>query len=54
MGFFPFIPFLIMIIYLAILFGILYLIYTWVNKFIILKQEHNELLKEIIQKLDNK
>jgi len=47
-------PILIGVIYLTIIFGILYLIYTWVNKFILLKQEHNDLLREIIKKMDNK
>jgi len=47
-------PILIGVIYLTIIFGILYLIYTWVNKFILLKQEHNNLLREIIKKMDNK
>lgn len=54
MGFFPFFPFVIIIVYLAILAGIFYLIYSWVNKFIVLKQEHNDLLREIIKKMDNK
>ena len=49
-----FLPMLIGIIYLTVIFGILYLIYTWVNKFILLKQEHNDLLREIIKKMDNK
>ena len=49
-----FFPFLIIIIYLGIIFGILYLIYTWVNKFIVLKQEHNDLLREIIKRMDIK
>ncbi len=54
MGFFGFFPFVIAIIYFGILFGIFYLIYTWVNKFIHLKEEHNDLLREIINKMDNK
>ena len=45
---------LIFPIYLAILAGIFYLIYTWVNKFIVLKQEQNDLLREIIKKMDHK
>lgn len=47
-------PMLIGIIYLTVIFGILYLIYSWVNKFILLKQEHNDLLREIIKKMENK
>lgn len=49
------IPVLIIILfYLALLFGIFYLIYRWVTKFLFLKQEHNELLKEIVKKMDNR
>jgi len=47
-------PMLIGIIYLTVIFGVLYLIYTWVNKFISLKQEHNDLLREIIKKMEIK
>jgi len=47
-------PMLIGIIYLTVIFGVLYLIYTWVNKFILLKQEQNDLLREIIKKMENK
>ncbi len=45
-------PILIVLVYLAIFAGVLYLIYTWVTKFIKLKQEHNDLLREIIKKMD--
>lgn len=55
MGFTPFIPLAISaIVYLAIIFGIIYMIYRWVNKFISLKQEQNNLLREIINKMDSK
>ena len=54
MGFLGIFPFLIILVYLAILAAILYMIYQWVNKFISLKQEHNNLLREIIQKMDQK
>jgi len=54
MSIIQFFPFLIIIVYLAILFGILYLIYRWVNKFISLRQEQNDLLREIINKMGNK
>jgi len=43
-------PFLI---YLGIFFLILYIIYRWVNKFISLKQEHNDLLRQIVEHLKN-
>lgn len=54
MGIFAIFPLFIMTVYLAVLAGIIYLIYTWVNKFIVLKQEQNDLLREIIKKMDNK
>lgn len=54
MSTFHFFPILFAIFYLAIIFGILYLIYKWVNKFIVLKEEHNQLLREIINKMDHK
>ena len=47
-------PFLFIIIYLAIIGSVFYLIYTWVNKFISLNQEHNDLLREIIKRMYNK
>ncbi len=49
-----FFTFLFPIIYVAILIAVFYLIYTWVNKMISLKQEHNDLLREIIKKIENK
>ena len=51
---FAFLPFIIFFFYLTIIAVVFFLIYTWVNKFITLKQEQNDLLKEIIKKLDNK
>jgi len=54
MGNLIFLPMLVGIIYLMVILGILYLIYTWVHKFIILKQEHNDLLREIIKKMESK
>ncbi|MPN57934.1 hypothetical protein SDC9_205630 [bioreactor metagenome] len=49
------IAFIVMVFYLAIIAGVLYMIYTWVNKFLALKKEHNELLREIVEKVgDNK
>lgn len=49
-SFIPF-PFLIGIVYLAIIFGVFFLVFTWVNKFISLRQEQNDLLREIIKKM---
>jgi len=46
--FFP----LIITFYLVIIFCVFYFIYTWVNKFISLKQEHNDLLREILKKME--
>ena len=55
MGFLPFLPLIVLtIVYLAILIGLFYLINTWVNRFIVLKQEHNALLRDIIKKMDIK
>jgi len=53
MGLFAIFPLLIVLVYLTIIFGILYLIYTWVSKFIELRQEQNNLLREIIKKMDH-
>jgi hypothetical protein len=53
MGLFTFFPLLIVFVYLAILAGIFLLIYTWVNRFITLRQEQNDLLREIIKKMDH-
>ncbi|WP_204273592.1 hypothetical protein [Draconibacterium mangrovi] len=46
--------FLPILIYVALVVAVLYFIFKWVNTFIQLKQEHNELLKEIIKKMDSK
>ena len=55
MGLFAFLPVLIIgVFYLAIVAGLFILIYTWVNKFISLRQEQNDLLREIIKKMDQK
>lgn len=52
MEMFSLLPLIILPIYLGIIFGIIYLIYRWVSKIIFLKQEHNDLLREIIKKMD--
>lgn len=54
MGFFTLFTILTYLFYLAFIFGILYLIYTWVKKFLNLRQEQNDLLREIIKRMDNK
>lgn len=51
---FALLPIFFILIYLGIFAGILYLIYTWVNKFIVLRQEQNDLLREIIKRMDAK
>ena len=52
--FMPMFSIVIIVIYLAILFGILYLIYKWVNTFINLKKEQNDILREIVNKMGDK
>jgi len=42
------------LIYLAIITGIIILIYSWVTRFIRLKEEQNDLLREIIKKMDSR
>jgi len=39
------------LIYLAIIFTIIFIIYRWVSTFISLKREQNDLLREIISKM---
>lgn len=46
-------PFLFMFFYLAVFGAVLYLIYSWVNKVIALRQEQNDLLREIVKKMEN-
>jgi hypothetical protein len=46
--------FLIVVFWLAILFAIFYLINKWVNAIISLRRQQNDLLREIIKKLDFK
>lgn len=45
---------LIPLFYLTIIGAVFYLVYTWVTKFISLKEEQNNLLREIIKQLENK
>ena len=54
MGILPIIPIFIIVFYLAIIAVVFYFIYTWVNKFISLKKEQTDLLREIIKKMENK
>lgn len=51
---FSFFPILIVLFYLTIILAVIYFVYTWVNKFISLKKEQNDLLREIIKRLENK
>jgi len=41
-----------LIIYVAFIVLAIYFVVSRINKFLNLKQEHNQLLREIIQKLD--
>jgi ABC-type bacteriocin/lantibiotic exporter with double-glycine peptidase domain len=52
MNYFPFVAFLIPVVYLLVVGGILFLINTWVNRSINVKKEQNNLLRELIQKID--
>ncbi len=47
-------PILVIVFYLGILYGVLYVIYKWVSKFLALRQEQNDLLREIINKMRNR
>jgi hypothetical protein len=47
-------PILISLFYLGIVAAVFYLVYTWVTKFISLKEEQNDLLREIIKRMENK
>jgi len=38
--------------YLTIVVAAIYFIYTWVTTIISLKREHNDLLREILKKMD--
>ena len=40
--------------YIAIIIAILIFIYKWMKKILVLKQEHNDLLRELVKKLDNR
>jgi protein-S-isoprenylcysteine O-methyltransferase Ste14 len=40
------------LVYVAILIAVIYFVYTWVTTFIALKREHNDLLREILKKMD--
>ncbi|AEL25513.1 hypothetical protein Cycma_1759 [Cyclobacterium marinum DSM 745] len=40
--------------YLLILGLVCFMIYSWVNKFIVLKTEQNELLREIVKRMDKR
>jgi hypothetical protein len=54
MGLFTWFPSITVLVLLAIGGGILYLIFIWVNKFIALWQEQNDLLREISKKIDRR
>jgi hypothetical protein len=45
---------LIPIVYLGMIFATFYFVYYLVNKSLVLKREQNELLRQLISKLENK
>lgn len=45
---------IIMFVYLVIVIGIIVFIIVTVNKFLQLKREHNDLLREIVNRMDKK
>jgi len=50
-----FLPLILMsTVYLALIFFTFYFVYYLVNKSLVLKREQNDLLRELISKLDNK
>ena len=51
---FFFFPFFAMILRLGILTFVFYVLYKWSNRFFALKKEHNDLLREILKKLEDK
>lgn len=53
MGLFSIFPILMILFYLAIIVAILFLVYTWINKIISLKEDQNDLLREIIKRMEN-
>ena len=42
------------IVYVAVFIVIFYLVYTWVTRFLRIKQEQNDILRELVKKLDPK
>ena len=42
------------VVYLAIIAAAIFFIFTWVNRYFTLKREQNDLLREIIQKMDKR
>jgi len=48
---FPLIAYAYGVLYLAIIAAAIYFIFTWVNRYFILKKEQNDLLRQIVQKM---
>lgn len=42
------------LLYLFFIVAAVYFIFKWVNKFIALKEEQNDLLREVVKKMGNK
>ena len=48
------ISFILQLLPFIVLIGVFYIIYKWVTIFISLRQEQNQLLREIIKRMDDK
>jgi hypothetical protein len=54
MSVFSFLPVLFILLQFVIVGVVVYFIYKWVNRFFFLKQEQNDLLREIAKKMDHR
>lgn len=46
--------FIIYIVYIIVAILIFYWVYTWVTRFLKLKQEQNDILRELVNKMERK
>lgn len=46
--------FFILFFYIILIVSVIYFLVKWVNKFFKLKQEHNDLMRELITKIESK
>jgi len=42
------------IVYIAVFIIVFYLVYTWVTRFLRIKQEQNDILRELVKKMEDK